>query len=181
MCRDVRLHSNPDLSIVQKNTADNERPSSGVCEAVDTSKVTVTFLTVDEGDGSMSTKRRRFDIDVECIISCTLSSSSSLQTYPFPGCTMKEGKIKRHVQRTYLPRIFNDDKPMKSLDDESLREIQVGSLESHVKYVIGADADVWEAVDYLNCSRMIPSNADLHNDTVTSMKKINAYQDDRSL
>lgn len=60
---------------------------------------------------------------------------------------------------------------MKSLDDESLREIQVGSLESHVKYVIGADADVWEAVDYLNCSRMIPSNADLHNDTVTSMKK----------
>lgn len=87
MCRDVRLHSNPDLSIVQKNTADNERPSSGVCEAVDTSQVTVTytFLTVDEGDGSMSTKRRRFDIDVECIVSCTSSSSSSLQTYHSPG------------------------------------------------------------------------------------------------
>lgn len=65
---------------------------------------------------------------------------------------------------------------MKSLDDESLREIQVGSIESLVKYVIGADADVWEAVDYLNCSRMIPSNADLHNDTVTSMKKMSACQ-----
>lgn len=62
------------------------------------------------------------------------------------------------------------------MDDESLRGVQVGSLESLVRYVIGADADLWEAVDYLNCSRVIPSNADLHNDTATSIKKMSACQ-----
>lgn len=65
---------------------------------------------------------------------------------------------------------------MKSIDDESLRELQIRALESLVKYVFGADADLWEAVDYLNCSNMIPSNTVLHNDTVTSMKRICAYQ-----
>lgn len=131
----------------------------------------------DEVDGSMSSKRRRFDIDDECVVTCTSFSSSSLQKCSFPGCTKRERKIKRHVQRTHLPRIFNDVKPLKSLDDESLREIQVRSLESLVRYVLGGDADLWTAVDYLNCSRMIPSNVVLHNDTVTSMKRICACQE----
>lgn len=49
MCRDVCLYSNPDLSIVQENVAESERPSSsGVCEVADTSKVTVTFQTADD-------------------------------------------------------------------------------------------------------------------------------------
>lgn len=128
MCRDFRLYSNPDMPIVQENAAESERPSSsGVCEAADTSNITVTFHTADEVDGSMSSKRRRCVTDDECIVSCTSSSSSSLQKCPFPGCNKRERerKIKRHVQRTHLPWIFNDVKPLKSLDDESLREIQV--------------------------------------------------------
>lgn len=43
-------------------------------------------------------------------------------------------------------------------------------------YVLGENADLWEAVDYLNCSTMIPSNAVLHNDTVTFLKRICAYK-----
>lgn len=177
MCRDVRLHSNPDLPIIRENAAKSECPSSsGVFEAADTSNVTVTFNTADEVDGSNSSKRRRCVIDDECIVTCTSSSSSSLQKCPFPGCNKRERKIKRHVQRTHLPRIFNDVKPLKSLDNESLREIQVRSLESLVRYVLGENADLWEAVDHLNCSTMLPSNAVLHNDTVTSMKRICAYK-----
>lgn len=91
MCRDFRLYSNPDMPIVQENAAESERPSSsGVCEAVDTSNITVTFHTADEVDGSMSSKRRRCVTDDECIVSCTSSSSSSLQKCPFPGCNKRE-------------------------------------------------------------------------------------------
>lgn len=106
----------------------------------------------------------------------TLHMPKSLQKCPFTACTRRERKIKRHVQRTHLCRIFNDIKLLKSLDDESLSKIQICSLTSHVKYILGVDADLWVAVDYLNCSRMIPSNAVLHNGTVTSMKRICAYQ-----
>lgn len=95
MCRDVRLHSNPELPIIQENAAKSECPSSsGVCEAADTSNVTVTFHTADEVDGSNSNKRRRCVIDDECIVTCTSSSSSSLQKCPFPGCNKRERKIK---------------------------------------------------------------------------------------
>lgn len=59
---------------------------------------------------------------------------------------LRERKIKLHVQRTHLPKIFNNVKPLKSLDDESLHKIQVRLLESLVRYVFGADADLWEAV-----------------------------------
>lgn len=49
MCRDVCLYSNTDLSIVQENVAESERASSSrVCEAADTSEVTVTFQTADD-------------------------------------------------------------------------------------------------------------------------------------
>lgn len=36
MCRDVFLHSNPDLPIVQENAADSECQPSGACEVADT-------------------------------------------------------------------------------------------------------------------------------------------------
>lgn len=122
MCRDIRLYSNPDLPCVQENAAAVSKcQPSGVCEAADTANVTVTFLTTDDIDRSASNKRRRFAINDSCIGTCPSTPSSSLQKCPFPGCSRRERKIKRHVQRTHLPRIFNDVKPLKSLDDESLR------------------------------------------------------------
>lgn len=58
MCRDVCLYSNTDLSIVQENVAESERASSsGVCEAADTSEVTVTFQTADDRQSEVEKNR----------------------------------------------------------------------------------------------------------------------------
>lgn len=80
MCRDIRLYSNPDLPSVQENAAAvSECQPSGVCKAADTANVTVTFLTTDDTDSSASNKRRRFDVNDSCIVTCPTTPSSSLQ------------------------------------------------------------------------------------------------------
>lgn len=89
MCRDIRLYS-WSAFVQEIAAAVSECQPSGVCDAADTANVTVTFLTTYDIDGSASNKRRRFDINDFCIVTCPSSPSSSLQKGPFPGCSRRD-------------------------------------------------------------------------------------------
>lgn len=154
-----------------------------VCRSVTASSLhpkTITSAhTVEANEGSMEipSKRVRLDCDYqELTQEVKLQFPSSFQKCPFLGCDVREKKIKRHAQRKHLPRIFNDIKPIRSLDDKSLCQLQMSALSSLVKSALGPDADLLTAVDYLNCSNIIPSNAVVHVDTASSMHRLCSYQ-----
>lgn len=122
-------------------------------------------------------KRVHLDCDYqELTQEVKLQFPSSFQKCPFLGCDVREKKIKRHAQSKHLPKIFNDIKPIRSLDDKSLCQLQMSALSSLVKSALGPDADLLTAVDCLNCSNIIPSNAVVHVDTASSMHRLCSYQ-----
>lgn len=142
-------------------------------------KTITSAHTVEANEGSMEipSKRVRLDCDYqELTQEVKLQFPSSFQKCPFLGCDVREKKIKRHAQSKHLPRIFNDIKPIRSLDDKSLCQLQMSALSSLVKSALGPDADLLTAVDYLNCSNIIPSNAVVHVDTASSMHRLCSHQ-----
>lgn len=142
-------------------------------------KMTTSAHIVEANEGSMEipSKRVRLDCDNQVLTQeVTVQTPAAFQKCPFLGCDIRERKIKRHAQRKHLPRIFNDTKPLRSLDDNSLCQLQISALSSLVKSALGLDADFLAAVDYLNHSKMIPLNAVVHVDTASSMQRLCSYQ-----
>jgi hypothetical protein len=114
------------------------------------------------------TKRARMDSDLSITV---LPKPNVAQRCPFPNCDKRE-KIKRHVQRFHLPKIFCDIRPMRCMDETALCQLQYSSLLSLVTGALGQDADVYTAVDYVNQCGSIPKNTTVHPDTIKCMKKL---------
>lgn len=100
----------------------------------------------------------------------------NFQWCPFPGCNVKNRKIKRHVQQSHLPRIFRDVRPIRSIEEFELCKLQFTALESLVRIVVGHDASLFTAVDYVNQTHQIPQETTLHPDTVACIRRLCDHQ-----
>ncbi|XP_062600979.1 uncharacterized protein LOC134262618 [Saccostrea cucullata] len=118
-----------------------------------------------------SAKRPRLDPNLRVTVALH-SDNPSLQKCPFPDCGHRDRKIKRHVQRSHLPKIFSDIRPLRSLDQSSLAQLQYLALESLVRSVLGHDADLLSAMDYVNRSGVLTRGTTLHPDTVIYMQRL---------
>lgn len=123
----------------------------------------------------VGSKRARMDHNLSITV-LTKPSSHLAQLCPFPNCVKREKKIKRHVQRQHLPRIFSDIKPIRSIDESVLCQLQYSSLISLVISALGQNADVYSAVNYVNQSGGIPKNTSVHPDTIACMRKFSVPQ-----
>lgn len=118
-------------------------------------------------------KRARLSPEIQVAV---VRPRVNFQWCPFPGCNVKNRKIKRHVQQSHLPRIFSDVKPIRSMEEFQLCKLQFAALESLVRIVVGHDASVFTAVDYVNQTHQIPQETTLHPDTVACIRRLCDHQ-----
>jgi TatD DNase family protein len=116
-----------------------------------------------------SSKRARMDPDLSITV---IPKPIIAQRCPYPNCQRREKKIKRHVQRQHLPKIFCDIRPVRSIDEIALCQLKYSSMMSLVVAALGEDADLSTAVDYVNRSGLIPKNTTVHSDTRTCMRRL---------
>nr|XP_011435772.2 uncharacterized protein LOC105334139 [Crassostrea gigas] len=72
--------------------------------------------------------------------------------------------------------MFSDVKPIRFMEESQLCKLQFTALESLVRIVVGHDASVFTAVDYVNQTHQIPQETTLHPDTVACIRRLCDHQ-----
>ncbi|XP_062609823.1 uncharacterized protein LOC134271630 [Saccostrea cucullata] len=182
-CECSEVHDTAEFSVVH-DTADQDhhkpttvsRPFKSILPVKSSGSYSARRVQTDIKETEQSAKRPRLDPELKVTVDLHNVNHPFFQRCPFPDCGRKERKVKRHVQRSHLPKLFNDIRPLRYLDESTLSQLQVAALQSLVRSVLGPDADLLSGVDYVNRSGMLTPDTTLHPDTLVFMRRLCAHQ-----
>ena len=92
---------------------------------------------------------------------------SGCSVCPFPGCGVRDRKLKRHVFRSHIPSIFHDHQ--KKPQSSQLHEQRIRSLEALARCIVGPSGTLMQLVDVVNNSSRLPEQCEVQPEIATQM------------
>ena len=147
-----------------------EQSTSGSSKTTTRRKNRVRRAVEFEVPSSVPSKRQRLSVENPADqLTVTVLPKVGWSPCPFPGCTTRDRKIKRHVFCQHLPGIFNDSP---KVDTASLNKQRLASLESLAKGILGPSGTVMQLVDTVNRSFRMPRQCQIMPEQATQMAEL---------